>query len=361
MQKHYSGVSEYTYRLLLEIFAQDSENEYVLFYNARKNLEQYLPEFNFPNVTYKEFRYPNKLLNLGMRFFGWPTIDQLLGGVEVFFSPNVNFSAFSSQTRKVVTVHDLSFIQHPEFFDWKHQLWHRLSQPLNQIKKADHVIAVSEHTKRDCIELLGVPEEKITVIYEALSTPTPPPLTTSTIRETYNLPEKFLLYLGTIEPRKNITSIIQALDDVHETIPLVIAGKKGWKYDEILKEAALRKDRVMFIDYVPAQDKFALLQAATLFVWPSFYEGFGIPPLEAQAMGTPVITAANSSLVEVVGDSAFLVNPDLVNQLSFAINELLSNPELYASYVEKGYTNIQRFSWQKAAQETLEVFKNVCE
>jgi len=363
MQSHYSGVSEYTYQLLNHLFELDPHNEYLLFYNAHKDLEKNLPRFNFPNVTFKGFNLPNKLLNLSFLIFRYPKIDRLLGGIDILFLPNINFSASSTNTKLVIMVHDLSFERHPEFFDLKHKLWHTLRGAKELIGDANHLLAASKSTKRDVHELYNVSEEIITVTYEGLD----PQFIdfkydetkATAIQEKYNLPEKYILYLGTLEPRKNVTSIIEALDNIPLDYHLVLAGRMGWKYDNILKAAGARKDRVVFLDYVDKEDKPYLYNSATLFVWPSYYEGFGLPPLEAQASGTPVVVGANSSLVEVIGNSGLLVNVDNVNEISQAINAIINDEQLRNSLIKKGFENSKRFRWKQTAQKTVEVFNSI--
>ncbi len=360
MQPHYSGVSEYTFQLLAHLFAHDHANTYTLYANARKNLEHHIPNFAAANVTTHVDHLPNKLLNLSMRCLNAPTLDQRVGGTDIFFCPNVNFAAFSKTSKVVVTVHDLSFLRHPELFDLKHRLWHSLSAPHKLLRRADHLIAVSEHTSRDLTELLGIAPEKISVIHEGVhpdfATP-PNSQECERVREKYNLPDDYLLFVGTLEPRKNIDSIIAALTP--EMPPLVIAGKKGWKYGPIFEAARRTRGAVRFLEYVDAADKPALYAQARIFVWPSLYEGFGLPILEAQAMGVPVITGAHSSLLEVAGDAALLVNPDHIHEIQSALTQLLADATLRDSLVSKGYANVKRFSWERAAQQTLQVFEHL--
>jgi len=356
----YSGVSEYTLQLLTHLFDIDQTNQYFLFYNAVGKKDRNIPKIIRPNVVYKEFKYPNKLLNLSLSFFGRPYLDELVGGADLVFFPNVNFGSVSKKAKTIITIHDLSFVRHPEFFDFKTRLWHAFINPYKMATRADHILSVSEHTKWDCEQLYKIPSEKITVTHLGVNNNfqrvTDQSILTS-IREKYKLPEKFLLYLGTVEPRKNIISIIESLRDVKHDYPLVIAGKNGWKSAETLKVAEENKGCIKLIDYVEAKDKPALYTLATVFVWPSFYEGFGLPPLEAQACGTPVIAGANSSMLETMKDSAILVNADNVHEISQAINLLLADEKLREYYIQKGVANASRFTWEETAKRTLEAFE----
>lgn len=359
MQQNYSGVAYYTYSLLDELFKIHSDDSYHLFFNARKNLEQHLPRFSYPHVTYSKHTYPNKLLNLSFLFTGRPHIDTLLGDVDIMFCPNSNFGGYSKNTKRVMTVHDLSYLRHPEFFDTKHQLWHSLSRSSRLLQTADHLIAVSEHTKRDCVELLDIPEEKISVVYEAATLTPPTEKEIEQIKKKYNLPETFVLFLGTLEPRKNIPSLIKAVEQSASQPTLVLAGAFGWKYKEIQEAIRNSSVNIIHLHYIPHEEKAALMGAATLFAWPSWYEGFGLPVLESQLCNTPVITSAVTSLTEVAGSSALLVQPDHIHEISKAIDLLLQDTALYAHYQEQGKINAQRFSWEQAAQQTHTLFTSL--
>lgn len=363
LKPNYSGVSEYTYQVIRHLLEIDRKNEYILFYNSYKKLGRFLPKFDYPNVTVKQTNYPNKLFNLSLLTLNQPKLDKLIGGADIFFCPDTNFSAFSDQTKNIMTVHDLSSVRYPEFFNRKHALWQKLILAEKKIAATSHLFAVSQSTKRDLIELFGIPENKITVTHLGLD-PLLKPIgrnsqIASDVRKKYNLPEKYLLFLATLEPRKNVPSIIKAMEYLNQDIPLVIAGKKGWKYNEIFQAAKESTRKIIFLDYVGRDDKPALYSLAEALVWPSFYEGFGLPPLEAQACGTPVIVGANSSLTEIIGNSGLLVNSDNIQEIGFAMNQILSDNELRETLIKRGFENVKRFSWQKTAEETLRLFSSL--
>ena len=179
----------------------------------------------------------------------------------------------------------------------------------------------------------------------------------------YNLPDNFILFLGTIEPRKNILGLIEAFEKSYSSLPLpyslVIAGAPGWNNKKIYERAATSplKERIKFIGYVESEDKPALYASASLFVYPSFYEGFGFPALEALASGVPVITTNRSSLPEITGPSAYLVNARYPGQLSEAITKLLTDQNLRERQIKNGLVQAEKFKWKKAAGEFLEVIK----
>lgn len=200
MDKNYSGVSFYTLNLIKALLAQDQENQYCLFYNSSKSVA--LPEFNQPNVTYRGFRYPNKIFNLLINFFSWPKLDRLLGGVDVFFAPNLHFVAWSKNCRKIITVHDLSFLLFPEFFTVKMRLWHDLILKKKILQSADLIFADSRATKNDLLNFFALSEEKIKVNYLGVGSEFQPQdknsIHLNNLKQQYGLRDKFFLYLGNL-------------------------------------------------------------------------------------------------------------------------------------------------------------------
>ena len=275
--------------------------------------------------------------------------------------------------RTVLTVHDLIYRLFPEYHLPLNKWFLNLFMPLF-VRRADAIIAVSQCTKDDLIRHYAVPLEKITVIYEGVDArfqPITDPDTLARVRNRYGLPERFILYVGTIEPRKNLTTLLEAyaaltsrvsnLQYPISNIHLVIAGRKGWLYEGFfrrLRELGLERE-VVFPGFVPDEDLPALYSAAELFVFPSLYEGFGLPPLEAMACGTPVITSNSSSLPEVVGEVGIMVEPRDVRALAEAMELVLTDEGKRREMREKGLRQAARFSWKRTAQETLEVYRSV--
>ncbi|MCX6739975.1 MAG: glycosyltransferase family 1 protein [Candidatus Parcubacteria bacterium] len=368
MSPTYSGVAQYTHNLLCNLLKIDRHNQYKLFYNSGQDVKKNLPNFDQPNVEIYGFNYPNKLINSSFLFLNYPKIEKLLHGCDLFFIPNLNFCALESATRKIITIHDLSYELYPHFFSDKQRLWHQLIRPKKLISQCYKIIADSENTKKDLQRIYQLPAEKINVIYPGLNhdfykliEPNHPKF--KIIKEKYNLPEKFILYLGTIEPRKNIIGIIEAFNSYQAKnnrtdLNLVIAGAQGWKNNNVYKAAqnSPYNSQIIFTGYIAESDKPYLYSLAELFVFPSFYEGFGFPVLEAQACGVPVIAALNSSFPEILADSAALINPDSISQLAVEIETILNDSIYKQSIINKGIANCQRFSWQKCAQETLNLF-----
>lgn len=288
--------------------------------------------------NWRTTRVPNKLLNASLALFGRPHLDRLVGGADVFFMPNLKHAAFSSKARVVLTVHDLSFLINPSWFSPRSRLSHRMIHPEKLIRRADAVIAVSETTKRDIVDLLGVPPKKIVVI---------PPLINFSAPTSYKLPAtSYLLFLGSVSARKNVLGLIRAYEILKPDLDLVIAGPDGWgswEIDRAIRRSPLRA-RIRRTGAVDEKTKWQLLAGARVFVFPSFYEGFGIPPLEAMAAGVPVVASNRGSLPEVLGGAALLPNPYDTRELAEAISALISDEKLRKTLIDGGHERVRHFS-----------------
>jgi len=368
MDQHYSGVPEYVYNLITTLLELDQQNEYLLFYNSAT--EVMMPSFQADNIRYVARHIPNKLLNYGLfKILGYPTIEKLIGEpIDLWFMPHLNFIAKAPSTPSILTVHDLSFLRFPELFSWRKNIWHKTIDAKYLVTSFDQLVAVSEQTKRDIIDLTGVADNKISVIYGAASSDfkvlaSDDEQFTHT-KKKYNLPEKFILSLGTIEPRKNLVALIKAYEILRTDHPelaehkLVIAGAKGWKSDASYRLAAESRyrDDIIFLGYIDREDKVALYNLASVFAFPSLYEGFGIPPLEAMASGCPVVASWGSSLAEVIGTAGILIDPYNPNDLARGIAEVLKNDEISQKLTQAGLIQAQKFTWQKSATEYLKLF-----
>lgn len=360
----YTGVGEYTRNLLKYMVPLDKTIQFKLFFNAQNQK----PDLGFLESTDNAkgyfFRYPNKYFSAATRFLGMPKIDKMIGGCDVFFSPHFIAAPTSRNCKKVITFHDLSFERYPEFFDIHRKFWHFSNKPKQQARAADKIIAVSESTAYDLVDLYGADERKIKVVYSGVSEDFLREHTREElwfVKAKYHLPDRFILSLSTIEPRKNVHGIIRAFEilcGVSDTPHrLIIAGKPGWLCKNAfraIKECKYRND-IQYVGFVDDTDKPALYKLASLFVYPSMYEGFGFPVLESMAAGTPVITSACSSLPEVAEDAALLVDPLKIGEIAWAMGQVLSDGELADYLRKKGLLQAQKFSWQKCAEETLAV------
>jgi glycosyltransferase involved in cell wall biosynthesis len=349
-----TGVGVYLLENLKRILELDHKNHYKLFFNSLTGLDKrFVSEIrNEGNAKIYNFHYPNKLFNSSLLGLKRPFLDRLMGGCDLFWFPNFNFWQTSAGCKNIITVHDLSFIRIPWAYSLKMRCWHKLVNPRLKLNQAKKIIAVSGSTKNDLIDIYKIEQSKIEVIYPGVE-----PAKDSEVNKP--LPSKYLLFLGTLEPRKNLPAVIKVFEKVQDNdLYLVIAGGRGWLYNNIYKLVgnSLKKSKIIFYDYIDAQDRWRLYQNAQILLWPSFYEGFGFPAVEAMSRGCPVITSANSSLPEVVGRAALLIDPYNLNEMVKAVELLLNNQALRQSLITKGYEQSKKFNWQKSAQQTLELF-----
>lgn len=339
LDKPYTGVAEYTLNFLNSLFKKDSRNHYFLFYNSWHQQNKDLPKFDWPKVKVIDFHWPNKFFNFCLKFFSWPKIDKLVEKrirqkIDEVILPNFNFVAFSKKAKITLVVHDLSFEIYHEFFTFKQRFWHKLVNPKKICQNASKIITHSENTKNDLINLYKISEEKIEIRkpslrekFKKLEKKDPQLLR---IKEKYHLPGKFILYLGNLDRRKNIDTLIHAF---HTCLIaklfncyLVVAGqgRERKKIEKLVKDLKL-EEKIKFIGYVAEEDKCALYNLAQVFVYLSFYEGFGYPVAEALTCGTPVITGHTSSLIEIQGENIIFINPYNLNDLIQAIKEIFTN------------------------------------
>lgn len=350
----FSGVESYTVHVMEELLLNDTDTVYKLFYNGFKKKE--FSYFHFINATYLQTRIPNRILNISLKLFGYPKLERLAGPTDVLFMPNLNMVSVSPFTKVVLTIHDLSPLLLPNFYNLKTRIWHKFINIPKLVSRADKLIAVSEFTKTTLIEKLNVPANKITVAPLGVDTDNfRPSLSIDRLRDVrnrYSLPGDFVLYLGTVEPRKNISRLIEAFELVEEPIFLVIAGKLGWKYNGILEQIKNSPKRryIKLVGYINEADKPYIMKLARVFAWPSLYEGFGLPILEAMAVGTPVLTSNVSSMPEVAGEAALLINPYNVPDIAKAISQLHTDNSLREQYIIRGLERSTQFSWKKCAE-----------
>ncbi|MDP3741629.1 MAG: glycosyltransferase family 1 protein [bacterium] len=364
MEGKITGVQVYITNLLEALFEIDKENEYLLFVNAINPPS--LPPIirggvGRGQVTYKIFHYPNKLFIPAQKFFGFPKVDKLLGGIDLFFSPHWRATALSPKIPLVATFHDLSFEVVPEFFTVRQRLWHAFMDYREAAARAAKIIAVSESTKKDLKEIYKIPENKIEVIYPGvhshphLASRPPSPLGRGAGGEDY------FLYFGTFEPRKNIESVIAAYEIYYQKSrvkrKLVLAGSSGWKTRIVLPEGL--SHTINIFQDVSEEQKSKLFADSFAFLFLSYYEGFGFPVLEAASHGVPVISSLATSLLEIGEDFALFVNPFRPGQTAQAMLELERDPVYYEQLRQKGLEATKKFKWHETAQRTLELFNNI--
>jgi glycosyltransferase involved in cell wall biosynthesis len=265
--------------------------------------------------------------------------------------------------RTVITVHDLNFIHFPQFLTTD-SLRYYAGQIEWAVNRADHILADSNQTRADLRGLLNVPAGKVTTVHLAADERFRP-VSDLTALDRYGLSPGYILFVGTLEPRKNIPTLLRSyrslLDRAVTDVPLVLVGRRGWLAEGVFDTLeSLRLDRVRILDDVAGLESLIqLYNGARLLVIPSFYEGFGLPVLEAMACHTPVVASDRGSLPEIVGDAGLLVNPEDPDELAAAIERLLSDEPLRAALIEKGRLQAARFTWEKCVQQTLQVYRLV--
>ncbi len=353
-----AGISKYTWHLLQAMAELDEDDEFIVFQHRKHET---------PLVTQRNFRRATLFAPVHHRF------EQVVLSAELYrfqldllhlpdFIPPLY-----SPWKTVITVHDLAFLYYPHFLTAESAAYY--GQIDKAVVRADHIIVPSKHTKRDLTAQLGVVEEKISVIYEAANPsfgPLPVEPTRAEITAKYQIPSSYVLFVGTIEPRKNVSGLLRAFEYLQRKyeindVGLVIAGAKGWLFDETLdlvRELGLEKS-VFFLGRVIDEDLHKLYVGARCHVHAAYYEGFGLPPLEAMACGTPTIVSNVSSLPEVVGDAALLVDPEEAEEIAVAIHRLLTDDRLHQELAEKGLQRAKIFSWKRAAEKTLDVYRRV--
>jgi len=282
----------------------------------------------------------------------------------------VNVLPLATSVPGVVTVHDLSFVRTPEKLPRAKRFY--LTQLCQaSVQRANQVITVSQQTADDLMHYFDVEADRIQVVHHGVGSQFCPGNVDEieAFRRQKRLPERFLLYLGTLEPRKNLLYLIRcfarwrtmAEAKDHHDVPLILAGAKGWFYDEIfqlVKELDLT-EQVLFPGYIPDAELADWYRAAHIFIYPSLFEGFGFPVIEAMACGTPVLCSEASSLLEVAGDSAMTFGPENEEELIYGLTQLMNQPKLCQEFRQQGLKRAKNFTWQRAAQETLAVYDMV--
>lgn len=355
-----TGVGECTVRTLRALFASPDGNEYVLLVTGKRPL----PTDRFgtlpAHVSVTHVSVPNRLLSAAYMFGGRPYLDELAGGnFDHAWLPNLCVGRVSPALPYTLTIHDLSWNQHPEWYSWNMRLWHQATRAARLMCGAKTIAVPSKHARMDLLDAFpDVSPERVTVIPHGRGeefVPRTAP-TDSGVRSRYRLPHRYALFLGTREPRKNIDGIITALAAYRtrtgDELPLVLVGTDGWNARTLRRLLSRPEIRpwVKRIGYVDAAHRPAFYRMAEVVLWPSFHEGFGLPVLEAMACGTPVITSASSSLPELTGNAAILVNPHDPEELTTALEQLRADPTLRHDLSVQGPRRASMYSWHETAK-----------
>ncbi len=364
-----AGIGNYVRSLFDAMLALDTENSYTLLTSGRPTREHPFPDA--PNVHGRMLRIPDRYLNvLWYRWRAPLPANLFTGKIDIYHGPDFVLPPLSSRIRKVVTIHDLAFLEHPEYAVPSLAAYLKKVVP-EAVATADVVAAVSHDSARTLVEHFQTPREKITIIPNGLRPHfkriTDPVLLGATTHK-FALKHPLILGVGTLEPRKNHLGLIKAFhqaqnnrDKKNRPAMLALAGGQGWLYEEtrqLVADLKLEK-KVRFLGRVSDLELALLYNLADVFAFPSFFEGFGVPPLEAMACGAPVITSNTSSLPEVVGEAALTVDPHNIDELAQAITRLLGDEKLREELRQKGFERAQIYTWPKAAQKMLDVYQSL--
>lgn len=347
------GSGVYAFELLKQFSLNKKHNFYIYLKNR--------PLPHLPKET-KNFRYkifgPKKMWTQ----FALPLNLLFDRKTDVFFSLG-HYGPRFSEVPYCITIFDLSYLYYPDLFK-KNDLYQLQKWSSYSIKKSTHIFAISGSTKDDIIKYYGVNPSKISVTYlgyhqERFNRQSKKSVNGA--KKRYKISGDYIIFVGTLQPRKNIERLIETFSKLVGNYQLVIVGRKGWLYDSIfekVKELNL-EDQVVFTGYVPDSDMPALIGGAKVYVLPSLWEGFGIPIIEAQACGVPVVASNTSSLPEILDESGILVNPENVGSIANGIKKVLTDDKLRQDLIKKGFKNIKRFSWRKCADQTVKILEKV--
>ncbi len=354
-----AGIGRYTRELLRAAIPLTDEFHYLLFYAAgglaptnayAAELQQLCADY--PHVRAVPIGLSPRLLTILWQRLRLPLpVERLIGKIDLVHAPD--FVLPPTRARTILTVHDLTFVMQPDCFEPALRRYLTNAVP-RSLRRANLILADSQATQVDLTRQMGVAAERVTVVYPGVSIrfrPLPAEAI-EPVRQRLGLPPAFLLFVGTLEPRKNLVRLVEALEQLASPIPLVIAGRKGWLYEDIFATVKRRglEDRVIFVDFVEDADLPALYNLTQAFIYPSLYEGFGLPALEALACGTPLVTTPVASLPEVVGEAAVLVDPLDSAAIAAGIEQALARA---ADLRAPGLAQAARFTWESSAHALL--------
>jgi len=362
------GMGTFVYHLLSNLAVLDRKNQYLLYVSTEpKDLDLSLPE----NFIIRSLIWPSYPL--------WEQIslplEAMHDDVDVLHcTANTGPLFLSQQIKLVLTIHDVMYLLPYEVLPPSPSVYQRLGRIYRRwivphvAKRANAIITVSRHSRQDILRILQVPPERVFVIYEAPShvfCPLPSKEMIKKVKQRYRIQNRFILALGGLDPRKNTNRTLQAFKDFSEQskndYQLVIVGlpRSGQRlFSRTAMEIGIT-EKVIFTGFVPEEDLVALYNGADVFLYPSLYEGFGLPVLEAMACGTPVIASTAGSIPEIAGESALLIEPKDVEALALAIEQVVTDQTLRHALIARGFEHVKKFSWEKAVRELLAVYEKV--
>jgi glycosyltransferase involved in cell wall biosynthesis len=366
-----AGIGRYTRELITSVLAEDAAHDYVIMAAVAGLGERWQTEAARLRANAGAGRLTLRPLPLTDDWIAriWQRIrvpipaEWITGGVDLFYSPDFVLPPLQQRTPALLTVHDLSFLRHPETFPEALRTYLEQAVP-RSVARADHILADSHATRRDLIELLDVRPDKVTTLHLGVSSrfsAVEAPGERSHLEARYKLGSKpYVLAVGTVQPRKNIRRLIEAIDalvSAHD-VTLALAGQPAWLSDPIL-EAAAARDYVRVLGFVADEDLPALYRQAEVFAFPSLYEGFGLPPLEAMACGTPVVASSASSVPEAVGDAGLLIDPRDVPVMTSTLARALTDEALRGTLRRRGLARAAEFTWERAARRWLALIPEI--
>lgn len=353
------GIAEYTRRLVETLPTLDTTTDYHVFYHRRQRLKVAVTPAVRLHASFTPCHHRLERLAFG--------VEAARHRLDVLHSPDFIPPRFGAR-RFVITIHDLNFLLYPQF-QTPDSLRYYAGQIRAAVRRADHILADSQATKADIVERLNVPPEKITVHLLGVD-PIFRPHTADQvdpIRARLGLPSSYLLFVGTFEPRKNLPGLLNAYSllrsrDAH-TPMLVIAGRRGWLYEDVFQEAQRLNlnSAIRWLENVDFTDLPAVYNGAAVLTLPAFYEGFGFPPLEAMACGVPTVVSDRGSLPEVVGDTGLLINPDDPDMLADALHRALTDSAFRTRSRQAGIARAASFTWRRTAEIVRRVYQQVSE
>lgn len=346
------GSSEYCFKLLKYLERIDRENNYVVF----------LPKSPTSDLPSESINWHYEVFKVIKFWTLWGLSKKIIRNkskLNVFFSPT-HYLPINLSTPAVISILDVSYVKYPELFTkkdlYKLKIWGKYS-----VSKADKILTISQSSKSDIIKTYGISGTKISVVYPGVREESVNYLSMESLLKKFNINKEYILFVGTLQPRKNIKKLIEAFSKIETNADLVIVGRKGWMYEDILsapQEMGI-ENRVKFIHDATDDDLPSFYKYAKFFILPSLYEGFGLPILEAMKNGCPVITSDTSSMPEAGGDASLYIDPNDTEDISKKMKNLLEDDKLREDLIKKGYVQVKKFSWEKSARETLAILDEV--
>lgn len=359
IQKNRAGIGRHALQLIKALLAEDKTNEYVLHgwsFGIDKDAISLLAN---SRTKLSIARIPGDVKRFYWNKLRTPNIEKLIGNIQLFHSSDPLLPPTNART--ICTVHDLAYKKFPMLFE--RQVVECDEFVKQSVHVADAVIVPSQQTRLDLVEMMGMDESKIHVvnlppdgIFSSTKTNSD-----ASVKEKFLLARPYILFVGTIEPRKNIPSIVKAFESVPDRVDLVLVGKKGWHTEESFRaiHSSAEKTRIHYLEYVTDEELASLYRQALCFVYPSLYEGYGFPILEAMASGIPIITSNNSSMREIADGVALLVSPSSVEELAEAMNMLVADEVRRVEMRQRGMQIVQQYTAEGAAKSVLKIYSSI--